>query len=208
MISPKSKNASVHIYLCMLILVSIACGIFSNPNTKPDMPVECKDKKIAFSSNRDGNPEIYTMKLDGSEVTRLTNNSVYDGEPAWSPDGARIAFTSARDGNSDIYVMNADGSEQTQLTHAAVNDGDANWSPDGTRIAFASVDAENSDIFIINLDGSGVTQLTISPAFDGGPAWSPDGGQIAFGSERDGNCLLYTSPSPRDRQKSRMPSSA
>ena len=27
-------------------------------------------------------------------------------------------------------------------------------------------------------------------------------------SDRIGSCLLYTSPSPRDRQKSRMPSSA
>src|SRR6185295_7840670 len=100
-----------------------------------------------------GNPEIYIMNLDNSEVTRLTNNSVYDGEPAWSPDGTKIAFTSTRDGNSDIYVMNADGSEQTRLTHASANDGEATWSPDGTRIAFASVEAENaenSDIFIIN----------------------------------------------------------
>ena len=83
MISPKLKNASVLIYLCVVILVSIACGMFSNPNTEPDIPIGCKDKKIAFSSDRDGNPEIYTMKLDDSEVTRLTNNSVYDGEPAW-----------------------------------------------------------------------------------------------------------------------------
>jgi Tol biopolymer transport system component len=174
--SGKLKNVSVSLYLCMVLLFSIACGMFLTPNTKPDFPAECKDKRIAFSSNRDGNSEIYTMKLYDSKVTRLTNNSVYDGEPAWSPDGTKIAFTSTRDNNSDIYVMNADGSEQTRLTHAAANDADANWSPDGRRIAFVSVDAENSDIYTINPDGSGVTQLTISPAFDGGPVWSPDGG--------------------------------
>src|SRR6185295_17623396 len=150
--SAKLINASVPIDLCMVILFSIACGMFSNPNTKSHILAECKDKKIAFSSNRDGNPEIYTMKLDNSEVTRLTNNSVYDGEPAWSPDGTKIAFTSAREGNSDIYLMNADGSEQNRLTHTAGNDGDASWSPDGTRIAFTSVEAGNSDIFIIDVD--------------------------------------------------------
>src|ERR1044071_9818928 len=168
LMSARLKSASIPVYLCMVILFSIACGTFSNASNKPDIPAECKDKKIAFSSTRDGNPEIYTMQLDDLEVTRLTNNSVYYGEPAWSPDGTKIAFTSARDDNPNIYVMNADGSEQTRLTHTSSNDGDANWSPDGTRIAFTSVEAENSDIYIINLDGSGVIQLTISPAFDGG----------------------------------------
>src|SRR6185503_1228170 len=128
--SSKLKNASLPLYLCLVILFSIACGVFSNLNTKSDIPAECKGKKIAFSSNRDGNPEIYTMKLGDTEATRLTNNSAYDGEPAWSPDGTKIAFTSARDDNSNIYVMNADGSEQMRLTHAAGNNGDANWSPD------------------------------------------------------------------------------
>src|ERR1044071_8138752 len=132
------KSVSVPVYLCTVVLSSMACGMFSNPNATHDMPVECKDKKIAFSSNRDGNSEIYTMKLDDSELTRLTNNSVYDGEPAWSPDGTKIAFTSARDGHSDIYVMNEDGSEQRRLTHAIGNAAAASWSPDGKRIVFAS----------------------------------------------------------------------
>ena len=54
--------------------------------------------------------EIYVMNSDGSGVTRLTNDSAWDGMPSWSPDGARIAFVSYRDGNGEIYVMNTDGS--------------------------------------------------------------------------------------------------
>ena len=53
------------------------------------------------------------MNADGSGVTRLTNNSVSDRYPKWSPDGRRIAFTSNRDGDHEIYVMNADGSGVT-----------------------------------------------------------------------------------------------
>ena len=119
------KHASVPVSLCLVMLFSAACGMVSNSTTNSDIPLECKDKSIAYSSHRDGNSEIYTMKLDNLEVTRLTNNAVYDGEPAWSPDGTRIAFTSARENNSDIYVMNADGSEQTRLTYAASSDGQA-----------------------------------------------------------------------------------
>ncbi|MBM2827419.1 MAG: exported protein of unknown function, partial [Dehalococcoidia bacterium] len=61
--------------------------------------------KIAFSSNRDGNGEIYVMNADGSGQTRLTNNSATEDLPAWSPDGSKIAFRSDRDGNSEVYVM-------------------------------------------------------------------------------------------------------
>ena len=65
--------------------------------------------EIAFVSNRDGNPEIYSMNADGTGPTRLTYNATTDSQPAWSPDGARIAFYSKREGDSDtnIYVMNA-----------------------------------------------------------------------------------------------------
>ena len=70
--------------------------------------------KIAFSSDRDGNFEIYVMQPDGSNPTRLTNNLSLDGEPNWSPDGTRMVFVTQRDIPSlwEIYVMDADGSIQ------------------------------------------------------------------------------------------------
>ena len=75
------------------------------PSWSPD------SKHIAFTSNRDGNLEIYVMDVDGGNQQRLTNSGdvhIHNWEPSWSPDGRRIAFTSNRDGNSKIYVMNAD----------------------------------------------------------------------------------------------------
>src|SRR5207302_2193555 len=64
-----------------------------------DLPALKANGKIAFVSDRDGNFEIYVMDADGSNQTRLTNNPAHDGEPAWSPDGAKIVFVSQRDGN-------------------------------------------------------------------------------------------------------------
>jgi len=73
--------------------------------------------KIVFASWRDGNCEIYIMNIDGSEQTRLTNNTADVWELCFSPDGSKIAFTSYRDGKSEIYIMNVDGSEQVNLTN-------------------------------------------------------------------------------------------
>jgi Tol biopolymer transport system component len=70
------------------------------------------------------------MNADGSGQTNLTNNWAVDGNPAWSPDGAKITFDSDRDGNREIYVMNADGSGQTNLTNNSAQEFDPAWSPE------------------------------------------------------------------------------
>src|SRR6185503_13314557 len=79
--------------------------------------------RIAFTSNRDGNDEIYVMNADGTGVVRLTNDPAIDQQPAWSPDGSRIAFVSNRGGKFDTYLMNADGTGVTRLTTTTTQSG-------------------------------------------------------------------------------------
>ena len=98
--------------------------------------------KIAFTSRRDGNLEIYVMNADGTAQTRLTNNAASDFNPVWSPDSSKIAFVTSRHGgvNLEIYVMNANGTEQTRLTNHWAIDSSPDWSGDG-KIAFTSTRA-------------------------------------------------------------------
>jgi len=131
--------------------------------------------KIAFSSFRDGNFEIYTMNADGGDLVRMTNELPFDGAPAWSADGARLAFTSVY----GIQVMNADGNGRFSVTTNPF-DSDPTWSPDGTRIAFTSDDPDNQEIHVVNVDGTGELNLTNNAAEDFSPSWSPDGTKIAF----------------------------
>lgn len=153
--------------------------------------------KIVFTSDRDGNNEIYVINADGSDPqkSQLTSNNADNQNPAWSPDGTRIAFTSDRDGNKEIYVMNADGSDPQipRLTNNKAVDQSPAWSPDGTRIAFSS-DREGkiNQIFVMDAsDGSSITRITDSNADEKSPAWSPDGTRIAFTSNRDVNNQIY-----------------
>src|SRR6266568_699008 len=71
--------------------------------------------KLAFTSNRDGNPEIYVMNRDGSGLRRMTNNPAIDVTPTWSPSGNQLAWVSDRTGSPKIYTMNADGTGQRML---------------------------------------------------------------------------------------------
>ena len=84
---------------------------------------------IAFVSERNGGPDVFVMRADGSRQQDLTPNTVNNNVPAWSPDGKRIAFTSSRDGNREVYVMAADGSGQHRLTHNPAGDYHPAWQP-------------------------------------------------------------------------------
>ena len=155
--------------------------------------------QIAFSSSRDGNPEIYVMDADGENLRRLTNNRHVDTLPSWSPDGKRIAFISDRDGhvdirdfpNYEIYVMDADGGNQLNLTNDPHDDSSPSWSPDGKRIVLSS-DRDNDrdhniEIYVMDADGENQERLTNNLTEDKYPSWSPDGKRIAFSARRDGH---------------------
>lgn len=101
-----------------------------------------KGDVIAFTSNRDGDWEIYTIRPDGTGLTRLTNTPGNDAHAAWSPDGQWLAFSSARGGfkdemarggggqpATDIFVMRPDGSDVRRLTDDAAEEGTAAFAP-------------------------------------------------------------------------------
>jgi Tol biopolymer transport system component len=161
--------------------------------------ISVMSSKIAFDSNRDGNPEIYIMGATGANQTRLTNHTASDIDPAISPDGSKIAFMSDRDGNAEIYVMNVDGTSVTNLTNNPAGDAYPDWSPDGTKIVFTSTRDDNVGIYVMNADGSNQTRLTNDPYDDILPSWSPDGKEIAFSRDYSGSISLNSHYAERVR---------
>ncbi len=134
--------------------------------------------RLAFTSNRDGNNEIYVLDLAGGSPVRLTHNPANDWLPDWSPDGQRIAFTSNRSGGYDLWAMKADGSGPAALVTTAAWDDYARWAPDGQRLALATTartqGVDNSEIFVRRANGQ-LVQRTTTQAEDQWPDWSPEG---------------------------------
>jgi len=151
------------------------------------------DTAIVFTSNRDGNREIYAMQSDGSNPVRLTFNPAEDVEPSWSPDHSQIAFASNREGEFALYLMNADG---TNIRRISPEDGSyhnsPSWSPDGRRITYVSNATGGNQVHILDISNLNDTQITQGQQWESiDPVWSPNGRTIAFASNQTGNFEIY-----------------
>lgn len=147
--------------------------------------------QLVFSSDRDGDQEIYLMDADGSNLRQLTRNTSADDYPSWSPDGRFIAFISNRDGSYALYVMDANGGNQRRVANYVISNGAPSWSPNGQQIAIGSDRSGNREIYLVDANGSNYVQLTDNDVADYSPAFSPDGSMIAFTTDRDGDWEIY-----------------
>lgn len=139
------------VFLCAVIIHSCKRDIIEPPISKLTYA-------IAYTSNRDGNKEIYVMNADGSEKTNLSNTPADDWFPKWSRDGEKIAFFSNRTQNDQLFIMDKDGSNQKQLTDDLVYITGypwIEWSFDNKKIAIHCFsEVYTRQICIISVDGS------------------------------------------------------
>ena len=93
--------------------------------------------KLAFSSSRSGDPEIWVADASGANPRRLTNFSGPDVSPVWNPKtNAQIAWCSGRTGLPQIYIMDSDGGDIQRMTDGGYATSPS-WSPNGQFLTFA-----------------------------------------------------------------------
>jgi len=158
--------------------------------------------EFVVSSAKDGKRhELYIIDRNGKELKRLTNDDIYDNDPAFSPNGKQIVFRSKRTEVDELWIMDENGGNLRQLTRYPKDEKeDKNafhasapfWEPNHNVISFASKQKGHYSILTIKPDGSGLKQLTTGKQDAMWHAWSPDGKWIAYdGTDENGNYDIY-----------------
>ncbi len=148
-------------------------------------------KTLAFTGQRNGDFDIYTIPAAGGDEKRLTTAKGLDDGPEYSPDGKYIYFNSERTGHMQIWRMLADGSGQEQVTFDDFNNWFPHISPDGKWMAFLSYERDvighppNKDVRILLMALNGRKISVLAKLFGGQgtinvPSWSPDSLEVAF----------------------------
>jgi len=150
---------------------------------------------VIFSSNRDGNWELYVAPTDGdaSQIQRVTRNTIaIDTDPVWGPH-QYVAFETTRDGNWELYLLDMLTGREIRLTDHPGSDINPSWSPDGSKLAFQSDRDGMWQIYEIDLHTLTMTKLSDGTGTDVEPMYNFAGDQIAFRSYRDGsdNSVIY-----------------
>lgn len=148
--------------------------------------------KIAFSSGRYGDYDIFLFDFTTGQLAQLTSDQHWNDYPRLSFDGRRLAFTSWRGNRQEIRVMELDGGPESQSVTPNLNFAAFPcWSPDGTEIAFAVPQETETEILAVTLKTGATRRLALTKGYDAYPDWSPDGKRIAYSSQRRQNQDVY-----------------
>jgi Tol biopolymer transport system component len=188
----------------------------NSPGYDAEAVVSPDGEKIAFTSIRSGDLELWTMNIDGTNLKQITSGLGYDGGCFFSHDSKKLVFRSSRPKTEaeikeyrdllkenvvaptemEIYTCNIDGSNLKQVTRL----GKANWAPyfhpSDNKIIFSSnhhsTRGYDFQLYMIDEDGNNLEQITWESEFNAFPMFSPDGKKIVFSSNRQQSAARET----------------
>jgi tricorn protease len=156
---------------------------------------------IAFSSNRDGNYDVFVIPVTGGKPKQLTFHTADDTVVGWTPDGKKVIFSSARGTGAfpfvaTLFEVSVDGGTEQQLPSDW--GASASFSPDGSKMALMRHPgtwsrkhyrgAYAADLWVRDVHANTFTKLG-DPDYKGNYFWPMYGahGEIYFVSDRTSN---------------------
>jgi Tol biopolymer transport system component/serine/threonine protein kinase len=136
-------------------------------------------KWVVFSSNRNGNLDLWKVETATGAIRRLTDDVAADWDPAFTGDGRNLVWSSNRSGHFEIWIADADGAGPRRLTDDGVDAENPSSTPDGNWIVYNSANPSKAGIWKIGRDGSGATRI-LGHETSLWPEVSPDGRYVSF----------------------------
>ncbi|HWT66872.1 MAG TPA: Tol-Pal system beta propeller repeat protein TolB [Terracidiphilus sp.] len=186
-------------------LVSFPAGTAGGANQSPAWSGD--GTRLAFSSSRGGDPDIWVADASGANPRRVTYFNGPDVAPTWNPrTNAQLAWVSGRTGLPQIYVMDQDGSNVQRMTDGgyAVS---PSWSPSGGFLTFSwnrkygPGAPGGQDIYVMDIATKRWLQMTHDAGSNDFPSWSPDGRHIVFERKVGGHTEIWSMLSDGTQQQ-------
>lgn len=181
--------------------------LVASPGYDAEATISADGRKMIFTSDRNGDLDLFVIDLRTKKTTQITTELGYDGGAWFSPDGRQIIWRASRPKSDaevkeykallaeglvaptrmEVFVANADGSGAKQITTL----GNANWAPnftpDGNIIFCSNHEYKRGfpfNMYLLKSDGTGLEKISRDGGFDAFPMFSPDGKRIVFCSNR------------------------
>jgi Tol biopolymer transport system component len=161
------------------------------------LPADIARRTIAFDSDRiDFQRQLYWVRANGADLTRVLTDGFLDKEPAFSPDGRKLAFSSDRAGagTTQIFVLDLSTWQITKLTSRAEGADQPAFSRDGVLVAFHS----GASVYVVGADGS--NERLVATGLDSfnayfWPSFSADDTQLVFDRNNEIDAAVFNPPS-------------
>lgn len=164
--------------LCTLLSAIFACSNTDNSASVNTSKNQAEKPEVAFLSSQSGNLEVYIKDLNTEQLKQITDNTLDDLNPVWSPSGEQLAFIGRTLTSTYLNVYDTASQKTTILVDDSYMPAWINWSPNKNEIAFVSNKTEENSLYTTDLNGN------IHLLFE-----SPQGVLISPKYSRDGSIL-------------------
>jgi hypothetical protein len=157
--------------------LTFAGGSDNAPTWSPD------GTRVAFSSQRSGNGDLYARTASGTGADELLSSSkVFKVANSWSPDGRSIVYTAfpgAPGSKADLWVLSLPERKISPLVETEFDEVTGAFSPDGRWLAYASNESGRFEIYVKPFPGpGGKWQVSTAGGLD--PRWRRDGKELFY----------------------------
>lgn len=167
------SRGNMEIFMLTKDLTRIAQTVVQSWAIDVSPSFDAEGKKMAFTSDRHGNPHIYIKDMETNEIRRVTYEGKYNTSPSLSGDGDLVAFSRRTPEGHRIFVHNLNTGRERQVSFGPGNDEEPAFSPDGYFIVFASNRTGQYKLYLTTIHGAEPKMIAVGDGSITHPSFGP-----------------------------------